>query len=187
MELWLTSRHTGEGVLPCQHQPQLYIIILWATLCSLTVFARILKAPESQNITFGSVVTLRCTATGLPVPTVTWLENGKAVSAPFSCFWHWRTAISWKHNRAGSQHQWFLFLANFAACFSNWLSPAHLSAAVFSSEKTLSPFSPFVRIWKAQDEECFRLLQPFTRSEVLGLRCVFLQLSFLTFLIMWWQ
>ncbi|XP_030327036.1 muscle, skeletal receptor tyrosine-protein kinase isoform X2 [Strigops habroptila] len=45
------------------------------------VFARILKAPESQNITFGSVVTLRCAATGLPVPTVTWLENGKAVSA----------------------------------------------------------------------------------------------------------
>nr|XP_014127933.1 muscle, skeletal receptor tyrosine-protein kinase isoform X2 [Zonotrichia albicollis] len=44
------------------------------------VFARILKAPESQNITFGSVVTLRCTATGIPVPTVTWLENGKAVS-----------------------------------------------------------------------------------------------------------
>ncbi|XP_063278291.1 muscle, skeletal receptor tyrosine-protein kinase isoform X2 [Prinia subflava] len=46
----------------------------------ITVFARILKAPESQNITFGSMVTLRCTATGLPVPTVTWLENGKAVS-----------------------------------------------------------------------------------------------------------
>ncbi|XP_010084985.1 PREDICTED: muscle, skeletal receptor tyrosine protein kinase-like, partial [Pterocles gutturalis] len=45
------------------------------------VFARILKAPQSQNITFGSVVTLRCAATGLPVPTVTWLENGKAVSA----------------------------------------------------------------------------------------------------------
>ncbi|XP_064032498.1 muscle, skeletal receptor tyrosine-protein kinase isoform X4 [Pogoniulus pusillus] len=45
------------------------------------VFARILKAPESQNVTFGSVVILRCTAAGLPVPTVTWLENGKAVSA----------------------------------------------------------------------------------------------------------
>ncbi|XP_071436643.1 muscle, skeletal receptor tyrosine-protein kinase isoform X3 [Pithys albifrons albifrons] len=45
------------------------------------VFARILKAPDSQNITFGSVVTLRCMATGLPVPTVTWLENGKAVSS----------------------------------------------------------------------------------------------------------
>ncbi|XP_035746700.1 muscle, skeletal receptor tyrosine-protein kinase isoform X1 [Egretta garzetta] len=45
------------------------------------IFARILKAPESHNITFGSVVTLRCTATGLPVPTITWLENGKAVSA----------------------------------------------------------------------------------------------------------
>ncbi|XP_051498563.1 muscle, skeletal receptor tyrosine-protein kinase isoform X5 [Apus apus] len=52
-----------------------------APLSSPAVFARILKAPESQNITFGSVVTLRCTAIGLPVPTVTWLENGKAVSA----------------------------------------------------------------------------------------------------------
>ncbi|XP_006027772.1 muscle, skeletal receptor tyrosine-protein kinase isoform X1 [Alligator sinensis] len=45
------------------------------------VYARILKAPESHNVTFGSVVTLRCTATGIPIPTVTWLENGKAVSA----------------------------------------------------------------------------------------------------------
>nr|XP_014426423.1 muscle, skeletal receptor tyrosine-protein kinase isoform X3 [Pelodiscus sinensis] len=45
------------------------------------VFARILKAPESHNVTFGSVVTLRCTATGIPIPTITWLENGKAVSA----------------------------------------------------------------------------------------------------------
>uniref|UniRef100_A0A8C8RFG7 receptor protein-tyrosine kinase n=1 Tax=Pelusios castaneus TaxID=367368 RepID=A0A8C8RFG7_9SAUR len=45
------------------------------------VFARILKAPESHNVTFGSVVTLQCIATGIPIPTVTWLENGKAVSA----------------------------------------------------------------------------------------------------------
>ncbi|XP_043831813.1 muscle, skeletal receptor tyrosine-protein kinase isoform X1 [Dromiciops gliroides] len=45
------------------------------------VFARILRAPESHNVTFGSVVTLRCTATGIPVPTITWLENGNAVSA----------------------------------------------------------------------------------------------------------
>ncbi|XP_033029346.1 muscle, skeletal receptor tyrosine-protein kinase isoform X2 [Lacerta agilis] len=45
------------------------------------VFARILKAPESYNVSFGSVVTLRCAATGIPTPTVTWLENGKAVSA----------------------------------------------------------------------------------------------------------
>lgn len=42
--------------------------------------------------------------------------------------------------RAGSQHQWFLFLPNLAPCFSNWLSPAHLSAAVFSG-KILSPLS----------------------------------------------
>ncbi|KAH0628373.1 hypothetical protein JD844_009448 [Phrynosoma platyrhinos] len=45
------------------------------------VFARILKAPESYNVSFGSVVTLQCAATGIPTPTVTWLENGKAVSA----------------------------------------------------------------------------------------------------------
>ncbi|XP_038625905.1 muscle, skeletal receptor tyrosine-protein kinase [Tachyglossus aculeatus] len=44
------------------------------------VFARILRAPESHNVTFGSVVKLRCTATGIPVPTVTWLENGNVVS-----------------------------------------------------------------------------------------------------------
>ncbi|KAF5917706.1 hypothetical protein HPG69_013542 [Diceros bicornis minor] len=42
------------------------------------VFARILRAPESHNVTFGSFVTLRCTATGIPVPTITWIENGNA-------------------------------------------------------------------------------------------------------------
>ncbi|XP_070651371.1 muscle, skeletal receptor tyrosine-protein kinase isoform X3 [Bos indicus] len=45
------------------------------------VFARILRAPESHNVTFGSFVTLRCTATGIPVPTITWIENGNSVSS----------------------------------------------------------------------------------------------------------
>ncbi|XP_053512559.1 muscle, skeletal receptor tyrosine-protein kinase isoform X1 [Artibeus jamaicensis] len=45
------------------------------------VFARILRAPESHNVTFGSFVTLRCTAIGIPVPTITWIENGNAVSS----------------------------------------------------------------------------------------------------------
>ncbi|KAM6169145.1 muscle, skeletal receptor tyrosine-protein kinase isoform 2-T2 [Rhynchocyon petersi] len=45
------------------------------------VFARILRSPESHNVTFGSFVTLRCTATGIPVPTITWIENGNAVSS----------------------------------------------------------------------------------------------------------
>lgn len=71
------------GSIPMPVQPQHYIAIQLAPLSSPAVFARILKAPESRNITFGSVVTMRCVATGLPVPTVTWLENGKAVSASF--------------------------------------------------------------------------------------------------------
>nr|XP_034358578.1 muscle, skeletal receptor tyrosine-protein kinase isoform X7 [Arvicanthis niloticus] len=45
------------------------------------VFARILRAPESHNVTFGSFVTLRCTAIGIPVPTISWIENGHAVSS----------------------------------------------------------------------------------------------------------
>ncbi|XP_006864740.1 PREDICTED: muscle, skeletal receptor tyrosine-protein kinase isoform X3 [Chrysochloris asiatica] len=45
------------------------------------VFARILRSPESLNATFGSFVTLRCTATGIPVPTITWIENGNAASS----------------------------------------------------------------------------------------------------------
>ncbi|XP_038203771.1 muscle, skeletal receptor tyrosine-protein kinase isoform X2 [Arvicola amphibius] len=45
------------------------------------VFARILRAPESHNVTFGSSVTLRCTAIGIPVPTISWIENGNAVSS----------------------------------------------------------------------------------------------------------
>lgn len=71
------------GSIPMPARLQLYSVVQLAHLSSPAVFARILKAPESQNITFGSVVTLRCSATGLPVPTVTWLENGKAVSAFF--------------------------------------------------------------------------------------------------------
>ncbi|XP_012878721.1 PREDICTED: muscle, skeletal receptor tyrosine-protein kinase isoform X6 [Dipodomys ordii] len=47
----------------------------------IEVFARILRAPESHNVTFGSFVTLRCTATGIPVPTISWIENGNAVSS----------------------------------------------------------------------------------------------------------
>uniref|UniRef100_A0A670ZH12 receptor protein-tyrosine kinase n=1 Tax=Pseudonaja textilis TaxID=8673 RepID=A0A670ZH12_PSETE len=50
-------------------------------ILEVEVFARILKAPESYNVSFGSVVTLQCAATGIPTPTITWLENGKAVSA----------------------------------------------------------------------------------------------------------
>ncbi|XP_063311337.1 muscle, skeletal receptor tyrosine-protein kinase [Pelobates fuscus] len=48
-------------------------------MLEVEVVARILKGPESQNVTFGSEVSLRCTAAGLPVPSIRWFENGKAV------------------------------------------------------------------------------------------------------------
>lgn len=96
-------------------QPQHYIAIQLAPLSSPAVFARILKAPESQNITFGSVVTMRCVATGLPVPTVTWLENGKAVSASFFMpltlgLLTSRSAAQGLKWEVESQCPWFLFL-----------------------------------------------------------------------------
>ncbi|XP_043916969.1 muscle, skeletal receptor tyrosine-protein kinase [Protopterus annectens] len=41
--------------------------------------ARILNAPVSKNVSFGSDIMLQCTATGIPVPSITWLDSGKAV------------------------------------------------------------------------------------------------------------
>lgn len=130
-------------------QPQLHVAIQLAPLCSPAVFARILKAPESQNITFGSVVTLRCTATGLPVPTISWLENGKAVSVSFF-FFHafgtrWlvasgNTAQGLKCG-AGSHCPWFLFLPYLTPHCAIKLSPHGFLAVVLSSAKH-SPPSP---------------------------------------------
>uniref|UniRef100_A0A3P9INC1 receptor protein-tyrosine kinase n=1 Tax=Oryzias latipes TaxID=8090 RepID=A0A3P9INC1_ORYLA len=43
--------------------------------------ARILRAPKEKRAPSGSQITLECNATGIPIPTITWLENGNAVSA----------------------------------------------------------------------------------------------------------
>uniref|UniRef100_A0A3B3QP89 receptor protein-tyrosine kinase n=1 Tax=Paramormyrops kingsleyae TaxID=1676925 RepID=A0A3B3QP89_9TELE len=50
-----------------------------ATL-EVQVPARILKVPKEKRVPFGSEVTMECNTTGNPVPTITWLENGNAVS-----------------------------------------------------------------------------------------------------------
>ncbi|RXM29744.1 Muscle, skeletal receptor tyrosine protein kinase [Acipenser ruthenus] len=42
--------------------------------------ARILKVPETKKVAFGSEITMQCNATGDPIPTITWLENGNTVS-----------------------------------------------------------------------------------------------------------
>ncbi|XP_061119263.1 muscle, skeletal receptor tyrosine-protein kinase [Conger conger] len=41
--------------------------------------ARILKVPKEKRVAFGTEVKLECNATGNPVPTITWLENGNTI------------------------------------------------------------------------------------------------------------
>ncbi|KAG9486627.1 hypothetical protein GDO78_006807 [Eleutherodactylus coqui] len=68
------------GQYRCIAKNSLGTAISKPALLEVEVLARIIKAPESQNITFGSEVSLRCTASGIPVPSIRWFENGKAVS-----------------------------------------------------------------------------------------------------------
>lgn len=42
--------------------------------------ARIVKVPEEKRVAIGAHVSLECHATGSPVPSITWLENGDTVS-----------------------------------------------------------------------------------------------------------
>ncbi|CAL8341553.1 unnamed protein product [Arctogadus glacialis] len=42
--------------------------------------ARILRVPEEQRVAYGAQVSLECHATGNPVPSISWLENGDTVS-----------------------------------------------------------------------------------------------------------
>ncbi|XP_014196034.1 muscle, skeletal receptor tyrosine-protein kinase [Haplochromis burtoni] len=42
--------------------------------------ARILRVPKDKRVAYGSQISLECNATGNPVPTITWLENGNTIS-----------------------------------------------------------------------------------------------------------
>uniref|UniRef100_A0A3Q3G973 receptor protein-tyrosine kinase n=1 Tax=Labrus bergylta TaxID=56723 RepID=A0A3Q3G973_9LABR len=42
--------------------------------------ARILRVPKEKRVAYGSQISLECNATGNPIPTITWLENGNTVS-----------------------------------------------------------------------------------------------------------
>ncbi|XP_034997259.1 muscle, skeletal receptor tyrosine-protein kinase [Hippoglossus stenolepis] len=42
--------------------------------------ARILRVPKEKRVAYGSQISLDCNATGNPIPTITWLENGNTVS-----------------------------------------------------------------------------------------------------------
>uniref|UniRef100_A0A8C1VEG2 receptor protein-tyrosine kinase n=1 Tax=Cyprinus carpio TaxID=7962 RepID=A0A8C1VEG2_CYPCA len=41
--------------------------------------AKILKVPKEKKVQIGSEVTLECNATGNPIPSITWLENGNTI------------------------------------------------------------------------------------------------------------
>uniref|UniRef100_A0AAQ5YCL8 receptor protein-tyrosine kinase n=2 Tax=Amphiprion ocellaris TaxID=80972 RepID=A0AAQ5YCL8_AMPOC len=41
--------------------------------------ARILRVPKEKRVAYGSQVSLECNATGNPIPTITWLENGNTI------------------------------------------------------------------------------------------------------------
>ncbi|KAM6984691.1 muscle, skeletal receptor tyrosine-protein kinase [Aplochiton taeniatus] len=42
--------------------------------------ARILRVPKEKRVAFGREVSLECNATGNPVPSITWLENGNTIT-----------------------------------------------------------------------------------------------------------
>uniref|UniRef100_A0A1A8B5Q3 receptor protein-tyrosine kinase n=1 Tax=Nothobranchius furzeri TaxID=105023 RepID=A0A1A8B5Q3_NOTFU len=42
--------------------------------------ARILRVPKEKRVEYGSQISLECNATGNPIPTITWLENGNTIS-----------------------------------------------------------------------------------------------------------
>ncbi|XP_037548589.1 muscle, skeletal receptor tyrosine-protein kinase [Nematolebias whitei] len=42
--------------------------------------ARILRVPKEKRVEYGSQISLDCNATGNPIPTITWLENGNTIS-----------------------------------------------------------------------------------------------------------
>ncbi|XP_041826650.1 muscle, skeletal receptor tyrosine-protein kinase [Melanotaenia boesemani] len=42
--------------------------------------ARILQVPKEKRVAYGSQISLECNATGNPIPTITWLENGNTIS-----------------------------------------------------------------------------------------------------------
>nr|XP_033782342.1 muscle, skeletal receptor tyrosine-protein kinase isoform X1 [Geotrypetes seraphini] len=68
------------GQYRCVAKNSLGMVYSKPVLLEVEAVARILKAPESLNVTFGSEVTLQCTAAGIPIPTIRWFENGKAVA-----------------------------------------------------------------------------------------------------------
>ncbi|KAL2099920.1 hypothetical protein ACEWY4_004314 [Coilia grayii] len=42
--------------------------------------AKILRVPHGKKVPFGTKVSLECNATGNPIPTITWLEDGNTIS-----------------------------------------------------------------------------------------------------------
>lgn len=72
--------------------------------------ARILRVPKEKRVAYGSQISLECNATGNPIPTITWLENGNTVSVPVQCVFSFQS--------------WYLNNMSFFSCFFSfsWVS-----------------------------------------------------------------
>lgn len=77
--------------------------------------ARILRVPKEKRVAYGSQISLECNATGNPIPTITWLENGNTVSAqawsvfvcPRACLGVW-----WVSKWSLTDADWVKFIVN---------------------------------------------------------------------------
>ncbi|CAF89668.1 unnamed protein product, partial [Tetraodon nigroviridis] len=73
-------RKEDAGQYRCVARNSFGLSISKPVTIEVQVPARILQVPKESKVAYGGLVSLQCNATGNPVPTITWLENGNTIS-----------------------------------------------------------------------------------------------------------